>query len=102
MGWKVGCEWLTFASVEKGLLRVIYKGLGLKYAGVELLNEKVKQSDLVMIRTEVEDIMFDLGAGWRKDKYKDVKRLSYTIHPWGWRAAEEAFLARYEELTQNG
>ena len=84
----------SFAATEKRILDVIYEALKIE----QIDHSDTKKADLIMLATEVRDLMpittaFDSWLG-------DVEPLEDKICPMRWEFAEDAFLARFEELKE--
>jgi len=108
---KAGLGWvnmdicpLMYQHVEAEILRNIGKVLGLPALASWLATPKgVKRADIIMMATEVRDLMPPQAFGIFRDLGwipKDVEPLPANICPWDWQSAEENFLMRFKELTR--
>ena len=87
-------SWRSFYAQEYRILRTICIALDVPFNE----SQETKQADLIMLATEVRDLMpitaaFDSWLG-------DVEPLEAKIKPVGWILAEDQFLARFEELKE--
>jgi 5'-deoxynucleotidase YfbR-like HD superfamily hydrolase len=87
----------SFREQENKIIRVIGEALGIRNLESDVKFRGVKEADLIMLATEVRDLMPEssIYTWW----IKGVKPLEEKIHPLSWELAEDQFLARYEELT---
>lgn len=92
----------TFAEAEARVLEAILIGLGENYLLPVCESEVVKRADLIMLATEVRDLMTFSGRpgdptieDWGLTQPPLIER----IRPWVDELAELKFLERYHELT---
>lgn len=89
---------VSFREQESKIIRVIGEVLGVRDLQGNVKYKGVKEADLIMLATEVRDLMPESTAfeQWTKG----VKPLEETIYPLHWALAEDQFLARFKELTK--
>lgn len=88
--------WLTgYRAIEAVCAIAVEKRFGLADAALDA--EAVKHADAVLLATEARDLMV-----WPppSDWHLDADPLPARIHPWPWRDAEAAFLARFAMLER--
>ncbi len=92
--WSVVSDVHHFAKQESVILSVIYKALNIP----EQSHPDTKKADLIMLATEVRDLMPT------SDSYiwgsKEAEPLEEKIYPLPWGLVEDMFLARFEELKE--
>lgn len=59
----------------------------------------VKRADAVLLITEARDLLAPPPAPWGVAQGVRLEPLAERIEPWGWRAAEAAFLDAFDHLT---
>lgn len=87
---------VSFRKQENRIIRVIGESLGVSlFDNVKF--KGVKDADLIMLATEVRDLMPDstIFSQW----IKEAEPLEEKIYPVSWKMAEERFLYRFQELT---
>ena len=97
----MGGFFLNYRQIEAEILRKIGKALGIPKLASQLATPKdVKEADLVMLATEVRDLMPPQGKEIFRFWTEDHEPLPDKIVPWDWATAEENFLCRHEELMR--
>jgi len=88
---------VSFREQESKIIRVIGEALNVRGLQSNVKFAGVKEADLIMLATEVRDLMPEstIWSEW----VKGVEPLEGKIYPMHWELAEDQFLARYEELT---
>ena len=83
-------------NTEKRILKVIGEALNVDLSDLCL----VKQADLIMLATEVRDLINPKGKRLFPEYIKRVRPVDYPITPWDWKFAYKMFLTTYYELKE--
>lgn len=89
---------VSFREQESRIIRVIGEALRIRDLQSNVKFKSVKEADLIMLVTEVRDLM-PISTAFEQWT-KGVEPLEEKIYPMHWQLAEDQFLARFEELTK--
>lgn len=90
----------SFRDVESKLLRAIGDSLGICNLNTSVKHECIKTADLIMLATEVRDLMHSNSKDYFAPWLGKIEPLPERIIPWDWAEAEDKYLHRFSELVE--
>jgi len=97
-GQYISPQYTSFKQQEIKILEVIAQALDVPSLAKGANTGGTKEADLIMLATEVRDLMPTDTKGIFIPWLQGVQPLPIKIAPWNWAIARSEFLKRYEEL----
>ena len=91
-----------YKYIEESILYWIGRSFGLSALAEKTKSAEVKKADLLLLVTEVRDLMHPNWDIFKKMWAKEIEPLASAIRPWRWDYAERRFLERFHQLMDRG